>query len=154
MWNNGGYCHCCHRGWVRRQHGQALPEKSADLQLLCRFYLLISNLRQPPHNNMADPACGSGATHSWRRVLPGYSCSEPGRRDEEIAHRPGGGVNPCGGGRWDKKGRRRAQRRTFHGRRKGRLAPPSGGFSRRRVSGAPCWWWRVRRQRERLGRGF
>lgn len=104
----GRYCHCCHRGWVRRQHGQGLPEKSADLQLLCRFYFLISNLRQPPHNNMADPACGTGATQLETRP-PRLQLLRAGQRDEEITHHPGAGVNPCGGGRWDR--RREEERR-------------------------------------------
>lgn len=45
--------------------------------------------------------------------------------------------------RWQvgQKERRRAQRKTFHGRRKGRLAPQSVGFSRRQISASPCWWW-------------
>lgn len=37
---------------------------------LCRFYFLIPNLHQPPHNNMADPACGTGATQLETRIRP------------------------------------------------------------------------------------
>lgn len=82
-------------------------EKSADLQLLCRFYFLISNLRQPPHNNMAAPACGTGATQLETRP-PRLQLLRAGWRDEEITQQPGGGVKPCGGSRWDRKGRRGA----------------------------------------------
>lgn len=136
--DNGSYCHRCHRGWVRRQHGQGLPEKSADLQLLCRFYFLISNLRQPPHNNMADPACGSGATQLETRPSR-LQLFRAGQRDKEAAHRPRGGVNPCGGGRWDRRREKERRGGPFMEEEKegsrlrledfqegGSLAPPAG----------------------------
>lgn len=84
----GRYWHCCPRGCVRRQHGQRLPEKSADLQLLCRFYFLISNLRQPPHNNMADPAYGTGATQLETRPAE-VQRLRAGHGDEEGRQPPG-----------------------------------------------------------------
>lgn len=84
----GRYWHCCPRGCVRRQHGQRLPEKSADLQLLCRFYFLISNLRQPPHNNMADPAYGTGAAQLETRP-PEEQLLRAGQGDEKGRTPPG-----------------------------------------------------------------
>lgn len=85
MRGRGGHWHCCPRGCVRRQHGQRLPEKSADLQLLCRFYFLISNLRQPPHNNMAD---GTGATQLETRP-PEVQLLRAGQGDEKCRAPPG-----------------------------------------------------------------
>lgn len=58
---------------------QGLQQKVGSLSVpaLCRLYFLIPNLHQPPHNNMADPACGTGATaHSWRHGSVRCSWSE------------------------------------------------------------------------------
>lgn len=135
----GRYWHCCPRGCVRRQHGQRLPEKSADLQLLCRFYFLISNLRQPPHNNMADPAYGTGATQLETRP-PEVQLLRAGQGDEKGRTPPGWRWRSVRMWRRGRKKRRRAQRRSINGRRKGGLAPWVVGFSVKLDSPAPCRW--------------
>lgn len=60
---------------------------------LCRSYFLIPNLHQPPHNNMADPACLPACLRDWSntagdtRFRSGPVRSGPAaRRDEENRH--------------------------------------------------------------------
>lgn len=52
---------------------------------------------------MADPACGTGAAQLETRP-PRFQLLRAGQTDEESTHthHPGGGANPCGGGRWDR----------------------------------------------------
>lgn len=50
---------------------------------------------------MADPAW-TGATQLETRP-PRLQLLRAARGDEEIAQHPGGGVNPCGGDRWDRR---------------------------------------------------
>lgn len=70
-----------------------LAEKSADLQLLCRFHFLISNLRQPPRNNMADPSLRDRGRAAGDASARGAAApSAPARRGGSHAARVEVGV--------------------------------------------------------------
>lgn len=58
------------RGWVLHRHDSDFKKKKQrkkkvrpwSIPALCSLHFLLLNFHQPPHNNMADPACGTGAT--------------------------------------------------------------------------------------------
>lgn len=86
----GGDTHCCQRGRIQLQHDRDLKKKkkvgSESVPALCRLHFLLLNLHQPPHNNMADPACGTGATQLETRIRPVQLIRE--RRGDEKENRP------------------------------------------------------------------
>lgn len=48
--------------WFKKKKQRKKKVRPWSIPALCSLHFLLLNFHQPPHNNMADPACGTGAT--------------------------------------------------------------------------------------------
>lgn len=48
--------------WFKKKKAKKKKVRPWSIPALCSLHFLLLNFHQPPHNNMADPACGTGAT--------------------------------------------------------------------------------------------
>lgn len=119
--------------WPGTSREKCGPPPSLSL-LLPNIKLTSTPTQQHGRPSLRDRSHTAGDASAQVTAVP----SGPKRRGDHTP--PGWRCESVRRWQMGQKERRRAQRRTFHGRRKGRLAPQSVGFSRRQISAAPCWW--------------